>query len=69
MMVGQNPIIGTDQHTDMFWANVGAMVRRTMRCDAGKNGPPLGGLHDRVGSAIKREFKEHSSKKCQAFRE
>lgn len=69
MTVGQNPIIGTDQNTDIFWTTVGAMVRLTMRRDAKKNGRPLGGLPDRADSAIKCEFKEHISKKCQTIGE
>lgn len=69
LVVGQNPIIGTDQSTDIFWAYVGAMVRRTMGRDAKNNGRSLCGLPDRADSAIKREFKEHISKKCQTFEE
>lgn len=42
LVAGQNPIIGTDQNLDMFWYNVGEIVRRTLRRDAARGGPSAG---------------------------
>lgn len=31
LMVGQDPIMRTDQNKDIFWHNVGKIVRRSVR--------------------------------------
>lgn len=68
LVVEQDPIIGTDQDKDIFWHNVGKIVRRSVRRDAARLGASAG-WSERPDTAMKREFKEHISKRCQTFGE